>query len=108
MQSNMHTFKSTDQKKLRVKKIPWCSDALTTMRKRTNALRRLYQRTKNNNDLRESSRDQYTTAKTAYQAAIKKGKNNILGEKICTATSPTNPWNGIYKIASEKHDRRQI
>jgi len=45
---------------------------LTAMQKRTNTLRRLYQRTKIKNDLRESRRDQYTTAKTAYQAAIKK------------------------------------
>jgi len=34
------------------KTVPWWPDDLT-MRKRTNALRRLYQRTKNNNDLRD-------------------------------------------------------
>jgi hypothetical protein len=68
------------------------------MRKRTNALRRLYQRTKNNNDLRESRRDQYTTAKKTYQVAINKEKK-ISWKIYCTAASPTNSWNGIYKIA---------
>jgi hypothetical protein len=71
------------------------------MRKRTNALRRLNQRTKNNNDLRESRRNQYTTAKTEYQSSIKKEKT-ISWKKHCTATSPTNPWTEIYKIVSGK------
>ena len=97
----------TPTKKLRGKTVACWSDALTTMRKRTNALRRLYQRTKNNNGLRERRRVQYTTAKTAYQAAIRKEKT-LSWKKHCTATSPTNPWNGIYKIASVKHDRRQL
>jgi hypothetical protein len=68
------------------------------MRKRTNALRSLYQRTKNNNNLRESRRVHYATAKTAYQAAIKR-KKTLSWKKHSTATSPMNPWNGIYKIA---------
>jgi hypothetical protein len=42
------------------------------MRKRTNALRRRYQRTTNNEALREIRMDQYTKAKTEYPAAIKK------------------------------------
>jgi len=40
-----------------------------------------------NNDLRESRRVQYATAKTAYQAAIKKDKNNVLEETLhCNIT----------------------
>jgi len=45
--------------------VPWWTVALKIMRKRTNALRRLYQRTKNNSDLRESRRTQYAIAKVA-------------------------------------------
>ena len=74
------------------------------MRKRTNVLRRLYQRTKNNNDLRESRMFQYATAKTAYQAA-RKGKT-ISWKKHCTATSPTNPSNGIYRISTGKTQQK--
>jgi len=77
--------KSTNKVKGRT--VPWWTDALTTMRKRRNALRRLYQRIKNNNDLRESRRKQYTTAKTLYQSAIKKEKNNILEKTLhCNIT----------------------
>ena len=97
----------TPTKKLRGKTVPWWSYALalTTMRKRTNALRRLYQRTKNNNGLRESRSVQYATAKTAYQAATRKEKT-LSCKKHCTAASPTNPWNGTYKIASGKTRQR--
>jgi hypothetical protein len=88
-------------RKAKGRTVPWWTDALTTMRKRTNALRRLYKRTKNNNNLRESRRNQYTTAKIEYQSAIKREKT-ISWKKHCTATSPMNPWSEIYKIASGK------
>jgi DNA-dependent RNA polymerase auxiliary subunit epsilon len=44
------------------------------MRKRINALRRRYQRTTNNNDLRERSENLYHDEKSQYQAAIKREK----------------------------------
>jgi hypothetical protein len=44
------------------------------MRKRINGLRRKYQRTTNNDELRESRKNQYHDEKTKYQAAIKRGK----------------------------------
>jgi hypothetical protein len=63
------------------------------MRKRTKALRRLYQRNKNNNGLRESRRVQYATAKTAYQATIKRKKNIILEETLhCNITDESMEW----------------
>jgi hypothetical protein len=52
------------------KSVPWWTVELTIMRKRTNALRRRYQRTTNNNELRESRKNQYQEEKTKYQAAI--------------------------------------
>ena len=71
------------------------------MWKRTNALRRLYQRIKNNNELRESGKNQYTKAKIEYQAAITKEKINSW-KQHCTATSLSNQWNEVYKLASGK------
>jgi len=52
------------------------------MRKRINALRRRYQRTTNNDELRERRKNQYHDEKTEYQTAIKRekshpGKNSV-------------------------------
>jgi hypothetical protein len=46
--------------------VPWWSEELTTMRKWLNALRRRFQRTKDNDELRTQCRAQYTEAKTNY------------------------------------------
>jgi len=49
------TFKiiSTGNKTKKKKSVPWWTDSLTIMRKRINAIR-LYHRTRNNEELRES------------------------------------------------------
>jgi len=83
------------------KTIPWCTESLKIMRKRTNALRRRYQRTTNNEELRENRKNQYTKANKEYEAAIKRAKIR-LWKQHCTATSPNNPWNEIYKLANNK------
>jgi ribonuclease HI len=83
------------------KSVPWWTDALTALRKRTNALRRRYQRTLNNEDLRENRKKQYFEGKREYQAAIRKEKINSWKE-YCNATSSNNPWNAVYKLASGK------
>ena len=87
--------------KAKGKSIPWWTDVLTIMRKRTNALRRRYQRTTSDEALRESRKKQYTKAKTQYQAAIKKEKIESW-KQYCTVTSPNNPWNEVYKLATSK------
>jgi len=46
-------------------------------------------------------RKQYNKAKSEYQTAIKTEKT-ISWKKHCTATSPTNPWTEVYKIAAGK------
>jgi hypothetical protein len=61
------------------------------MRKRTNALRRRYRRTLNNEELRESRKNQNIEGKNKYQAAIRKGK--IKAWKQYCNTSLSNPWN---------------
>ena len=64
------------------------------MRKRINALRRRYQRTTNNNGLRERRKNQYHDGKLQYQAAIKREKSKSWKE-FCNLTSATNPWNVV-------------
>ena len=81
--------------------VPWWTEELTLMRKRLNALRRRYQRTRNNNDLRERRKNQYHDGKLQYQAAIKREKFKSWKE-FCNLTSATNPWNAVYKLASNK------
>jgi hypothetical protein len=76
------------------------------MRKRTNALRRRYQRTTNNDDLRERRKNQYHDEKSEYQAAIKREKIKSWKE-FCNLTSATNPWSAVYKLASNKAKRSQ-
>jgi len=85
----------------KVKSVPWWTDALKIMRKRTNALRRRYQRTLSNEELRKIRKNEYTKTKTKYQAAITKDKTNPW-KQYRTATSPINPWNEMYILASGK------
>ena len=54
------------------KTVPWWSGELTIMRKRLNALRRSYQRTRGNEELRCHRKEQYTDAKAKVAAKIKK------------------------------------
>ena len=55
------TFKtiSTGNKTKKKKSVPWWTDSLTIMWKRINALRKLYQRNRNNEELRESRKHKY-------------------------------------------------
>jgi hypothetical protein len=97
---------SNPNKKAKARTVPWWTDSLTIMRTRTNALRRLYQRTKNNNDLRESRRNQYTKAKSEYQSAIKKGKKQYLGRNIALQHHRRTHGLRYTKSPQVKQDRR--
>jgi translation initiation factor RLI1 len=59
--------------------VPWWTEELTIKRKRRNALRRRYQRTKNNEELREYRKNTSHEKYTKYQATIKQGKIKIVG-----------------------------
>ena len=83
------------------KTVPWWTNGLTRLRKKTNAMRRRYQRTTDNEILRENRRKQYNKAKAEYQATVRKEKSRSWKE-YCTMTSPSNPWNEVYKLASNK------
>src|SRR5215475_5741512 len=56
------------------KTVTWWTEDLTRARKRVNAFRRKYQRTKNNDNLRDQRQTEYQAEKTQYQAKIKKAK----------------------------------
>jgi hypothetical protein len=60
------------------KAVPWWTEELTIMRKRTNALQLRYQRTRNNKELREHRNRQYFEWKARYAATIKKEKNQFM------------------------------
>ena len=91
-----NTNKMTKQKS-----VPWWTAELTTKRKRLNALRRLYQRTKNNEELRNHRKNAYYEERKEYATTIKKEKIKSWKE-YCNLTSHTNPWNAIYKLAANK------
>jgi hypothetical protein len=88
-------------KVLRHKWIPWWTSRLTTHRKEVNAKRRRYQRTKENNELREQRKEQYLASKAEYAAAIRREKIKSWKE-FCNVTSVTNPCNAIHKMAAGK------
>jgi len=89
---DMYRFKEKSKPKTKGRTVPWWTDELQVTRKRTNALRRRYQRTTNNETLRESRKRQYNKAKADYQTAIKKEKTRSW-KKYCTLTPANNPWN---------------
>jgi hypothetical protein len=88
------------------KSVPWWTEELTLKKKRINVLRRRYQRKTNNDDLRERRINQYHEEKSKYQAEIKREKIKSWKE-FCTLTSSTNPWNDVYRLASNKAKRGQ-
>ena len=97
----MHIAKEKSKSKKKGRTVPWWTVELQIMRKRTNALRRRYQRTTTNEPLRESRKRQYNKAKADYQTAIKREKT-MSWKKYCTLTPANNPWNEVYKIAKGK------
>jgi hypothetical protein len=58
------------------KTVPWWTEDLTVLRKRTNAQRRLYQRSRNNNELRESAKHSTPKVKQRFQQPSKGKKMN--------------------------------
>jgi len=87
------------------KSVPWWTAELTVLRKRTNALRRLYQRTNNNEELRNRRKTQYLEGKSTYAAAIKREKCKSWKE-FCNISTAINPWGVIYNLASGRGNTR--
>ena len=70
-------------------------------------MRRRYQGTINNDELRENRKTQEEVAKKVYQAAIKREKLTFW-KIFCTTTSPKKPWNEVYKLANNKTRSKQM
>lgn len=94
------TYKSSQRNNGR-KSLPWWTHDLTIRRKNTNALRRRYQRTINNEELREKRRKQYLKEKKEYNAIIRKEKIQSWKE-YCSLTPSNSPWNAVYRLATGK------
>ena len=83
------------------KSVPWWTEGLTILRKKVNAQRRKYQRTRGNNDLRDQRKSQHLATKAECAATIKKERNASWRE-FCSMASATNPWTGTYRLAAGK------
>lgn len=83
------------------KSVPRWTEELTTMRKRLNTLRRRYQRTRNNEDLRQQRKAQYTEGKARHASTSKKEKFSSWKEYY-NLKSSTNPLNEVYILAAGK------
>jgi hypothetical protein len=80
------------------KSVPWWRDKLTILRKKVNAQRRRYQRTRGNIALRDQRKEQYLASKAEYAATIRK-ERSASWKEFCTLISSTNPWSDIYRLA---------
>ena len=81
------------------KSVPWWMTELSVMRKKINAMRRRYQRTKRDDNLREARKQLYQQEKKKYGASLRKSK--ILSWKqYCNDSATSNPLNAIYRLAS--------
>jgi hypothetical protein len=83
------------------RKVPWWTGELTIPRKRELALRRRQQRTRNDDNLRHERKLRYQEGKRLYQAKLQEEKLKSWKE-FCSHTTGSNPWNAVYKLASEK------
>jgi hypothetical protein len=83
------------------KSVPWWTQELTAMRKTTNALRRKYQRTRDNAEQREKNKTTYFDQKLKYAATIRRAKTKSWKE-YCNLTTEANPWNAVYRLAAGK------
>jgi len=92
---------NTQNKTKQKKSVPWWTDSLTIMRKRINALRRLYHRTRNNEKLRQSRKHKYLEEQKTYQNELRKEKHNSWKE-YCNVAAPLNPWSRVYKLTTGK------
>jgi hypothetical protein len=82
---------------------PWWTEELTILRERTNFLRSRYQRTRNNEELREKQKIQYFKEKAKYAAIIKRGESRSWKE-YCNTTTSVNLWNEVYRLAAGKRN----
>ena len=81
--------------------VPWWTKDLTLLRKKTLALRRRFQRTKNDDKLRLERRQQYLECNRIYQTKLREEKLQSWKD-FCSSIESSNPWNGVYRYAAGK------
>jgi hypothetical protein len=86
------------------KSVPWWTERLTILRKKVNAQRRQYERTRGNNDLRDRRKSTYLAIKAEYDATFRK-KRNASWKEFCNIASATNPLTEIYRLAAGKRKK---
>ena len=93
---------------LKHKSVPWWTTELTILRKRVLALRRRFQRTRNNENLRLERKLQYQEGNRTYQNNLQQAKLESW-KLFCSQTNENNPWNVAYKIAAGKlHNKTHL
>jgi ribonuclease HI len=81
--------------------VPWWTSDLTLLRKKALALRRRYQRTKTDANLRHERRLLYLECNRLYQAKLREQKLKSWKD-FCTSIESSNPWNAVYRYAAGK------
>jgi len=76
------------------KSVPWWTSELTILRKRALALRRRYQRTRHDDNLRQDRKLVYEDGKRHYQAKLQEEKFKYWKD-FCSRTADSNPWNMV-------------
>jgi hypothetical protein len=73
------------------------------LKKRTNVLRRRYQRISNNENLRQERKEKYFDGRREYEDKTQEAKLK-LRKTFCTINDGVNPWSIVYKIAAGKSE----
>jgi len=81
--------------------VPWWTSELTILRKRALALIRKYQRTRNDDNLRQERKLRYLEGKRHYQAKLQEGRLKSWKD-FCSCTADSNPCSVVYKLTSGK------
>jgi hypothetical protein len=81
--------------------VPWWTSELTSLRKKALALRRKFQRTKTDANLRQERRQLYLECNRLYQAKLREAKLKSWKD-FCSSTDSSNSWNTVYRYAAGK------
>ena len=81
--------------------VSWWTSELTILTKKALVLRRRYQRTRNDENLRHERRLLYKEGNRLYRAKLREEKLKSWKE-FCCRTENSNPWNAVHRYAAGK------
>jgi hypothetical protein len=70
--------------------VSWWTEELTVLRKKTNALRRGYQRNTNNENLRQERKEKYFDGRREYEGKMQEAKSKSR-KTFCTINDKVSP-----------------